>query len=1109
MQATKNFSNSIYLLLTIFCLLIFPHYTQEFGFKFDGDDDSGEHGKQLTKHRALEKKFKFRKIERVFVDTENYGDDDDIDVDKSIKKDLSDENDVPFERVRNAQKDDRAPKKQSREKRVKTSTSDERDSSEIDFDQSQSFLSRIFGGFFGSDKEEKQDTQKKNEKKQKHSKSVEEKSNSIIDWLKWLGVKLGKLNAAEEKEKIKATGDSWWMYLDRWPINSFFPIGKQPKPVSMPRQKNSIKQNGDDSSAEVLPMSQEHFESLLHTLPGFVVNASHVSNTECRQHMQIFHRQLRGNKLWTLQMLDATGKISSGILRGNINQFGDFDLCTQIRTVVKVTSDIPMRIRGKYCLAHIETQTDVSELKLPVYLAHARELWNSHLGNPGHFVPRYAVANWGVCIPHSCPAEVVQEMIETNLRPYNTTGIEFHVEVNDNDCYIRQSRKWTKLMEKDKKFAMTVVCISSLALLVFISLLYEQRSIFNKILEALKNLRGPNENIKTENNEVDDEVDSNNIRPEGTNSNENNTDEVVNATAAPSSDTTYEHSASFKQFLQEIIKSFSPRRTLTVLLSEENTDFPILHVLKLGATFMLYVCLKYLMIGHLPITNRDQLVRAVDHPFSIMFRAPLLYADILLLIGGFFSAYQLSSEMEQKSYIQLLKCLVSKICRYLPTLFVVILFQTWILPHLNSGPLWTNLIGQNSRLCEQQMWRNVFSVQNAIDFEETCSPMTISFALEVQLFLLGPLIVWLYYTNSDAAFYTYGAIHAMSVAARFSRTNREHLSVTLFHGINVSKFYRTANILFSSPISRATPYLLGIGAGLLHRSEYGSLQCATNLIPFGWILAILGIVWCFWAPSTGMTGSYIYTPNNAASYAAWSPLILGLAICWLIFMFPKMEKSVLGFLTNSRPIIFLSRITFPIQLVMYVVVLYNTASVKEAQKFHMLELININEIGFILFYAIMLAFIVDIPTNQIRRLLVNRLFRERIQTEQEPTSQSEASEEPSEQIVSDTPEPSETIWASDPEEEELKYLTRRRSSTINSESIVTKANTTDQIDEIETKEEVAEEEQEEEEEEEEEVEVDITEAEEVKKSPIISTKKPVIEETKPTYTRRRRPISDD
>ena len=59
-------------------------------------------------------------------------------------------------------------------------------------------------------------------------------------------------------------------------------------------------------------------------------------------------------------------------------------------------------------------------------------------------------------MPNGCSGEIVQEMIQTTLQAYNTTGIEFHVEVDDNDCYVRHSGKFIKLMKKDKKFCATL-----------------------------------------------------------------------------------------------------------------------------------------------------------------------------------------------------------------------------------------------------------------------------------------------------------------------------------------------------------------------------------------------------------------------------------------------------------------------------------------------------------------------------------------------------------------------------------------------------------------------------------------------------------------------------
>lgn len=46
-------------------------------------------------------------------------------------------------------------------------------------------------------------------------------------------------------------------------------------------------------------------------------------------------------------MYDASAKITSGILNGNVNQYGDFDLC--LDTVVKSNN-----FQSQYCLAHIQ-----------------------------------------------------------------------------------------------------------------------------------------------------------------------------------------------------------------------------------------------------------------------------------------------------------------------------------------------------------------------------------------------------------------------------------------------------------------------------------------------------------------------------------------------------------------------------------------------------------------------------------------------------------------------------------------------------------------------------------------------------------------------------------
>lgn len=53
-------------------------------------------------------------------------------------------------------------------------------------------------------------------------------------------------------------------------------------------------------------------------------------------------------------MYDSSGKVPSGLLNGNINQFGDFDQCVAI-------DESSLNIKGKYCLAYFQIQPKESE----------------------------------------------------------------------------------------------------------------------------------------------------------------------------------------------------------------------------------------------------------------------------------------------------------------------------------------------------------------------------------------------------------------------------------------------------------------------------------------------------------------------------------------------------------------------------------------------------------------------------------------------------------------------------------------------------------------------------------------------------------------------------
>lgn len=62
--------------------------------------------------------------------------------------------------------------------------------------------------------------------------------------------------------------------------------------------------------------------------------------------------------LCVIAVHDSSAKISSGILNGNINYFGDFDQCLSIKGPA---DDENGDFTGKYCLAYLQTNITSSK----------------------------------------------------------------------------------------------------------------------------------------------------------------------------------------------------------------------------------------------------------------------------------------------------------------------------------------------------------------------------------------------------------------------------------------------------------------------------------------------------------------------------------------------------------------------------------------------------------------------------------------------------------------------------------------------------------------------------------------------------------------------------
>lgn len=192
----------------------------------------------------------------------------------------------------------------------------------------------------------------------------------------------------------------------------------------------------------------------------------------------------------------------------------------------------------------------------------------------------------------------------------------------------------------------------------------------------------------------------------------------------------------------------------------------------------------------------------------------------------------------------------------------------------------------------------------------------------------------------------------------------------VFGNFRLSQLYRTFNLSLAVALHRATPYLIGIALGIVIK-EFGKVQLPRGAVVSGWVSTICGFIWCFYTPSNLSHKDYQYDPTSAAQYSALSPLLWSLGIAWIIFACHSDASWKLDCILSSRIMIFISKISYSLYLVVFLVLFYFSGVVKSGEEFHLSSYIDRLEIVIVFTAAVVFTLAVDLPMQNIVKMIIS------------------------------------------------------------------------------------------------------------------------------------------
>ncbi|KAK4883163.1 hypothetical protein RN001_006482 [Aquatica leii] len=564
---------------------------------------------------------------------------------------------------------------------------------------------------------------------------------------------------------------------------------------------------------------------------------------------------------------------------------------------------------SQYCLAEVKLDLIQDELyQSTKNLIHSYFPFRGTFDDPQHRIPDFSSIRWGICIPSECTSQELQQFLQTNLNA--------KVRVQERMC--KKSHTTTSL-SFGHYFARFF--FMALLLAIIISSVLTQ---FNREAQSYRETKW------------------------------------LKLLFCFSLQNNWEQLTTLGKRSQKNLEKNNNERANKV-----NEEIRSIHGIRALSAIALLICHKSVALMYNPYINRTPAMEKLGQAWTVIGRTAIVYTDSFMLISGLLTTTSLLKDIETSGSIKFSEKLINRVFRLLPNVATLILFCTYILPSLNSGPLWPLVVEHHAALCKKHMWRNLFFIHNYFGFENMCLTHTHQVGIDMQLFMLTYLF-FLMRPSKKLTFLIIGTLWILSTILRYEVTLKHNLSHMIYFGNPIHQMFDTANFSYILPTHRATIYVTGIflAYALKHKIDLGKRH-----VRLLWIIATVCGALALLGPFHMAQKGYVYNNKEAALFGSLSPILWGVALYWTVVASNNGYAGWLGDLLSWNGFKYFTKIAYSFYLVQFPVFFYNVGVQRTSSQYSPLELFHFSETSVILALSVVLTICVELPFQRVEKVL--------------------------------------------------------------------------------------------------------------------------------------------
>ncbi|CAH1786929.1 unnamed protein product [Owenia fusiformis] len=598
---------------------------------------------------------------------------------------------------------------------------------------------------------------------------------------------------------------------------------------------------------------------------------------------------------WAMQMIDATGKLPSGILEGNFHWWGSFSQCNNVTAKVMENGTVKMPFKGKHCMANFGSLLPKPNM--------------TQLGQlPAGLDP--SILDIGVCVPSTCSKEDVIGLVDAGLflLPKNIS--------------VKKATCTNTHLDLDWRAILAISILSVFGFLLLVGTIYDvilsttEEPPLEPVLDKKPSLRSP----------------SGANGPSGAHSpgTKLDVDEYT-----PLLDSHDERAVNIQQpsveysLFTRIILCFSMYTNGQKILNTTQSDDSLQCVHGIRFLSMTWVILGHTYVFGLGATGNLIILQDYVKLFSFQ---PIINAffsvDAFFFLSGLLVGYLVLKEMEKKggwSKLNWPLYYVHRFWRLTPPYMLVLMISVCLTRYMSTGPQWPEQ-GFEIDYCKDSWWTNLLYINNFVNVEKMCLGWSWYLANDMQFHWISPIVLIPFSKSSLAG----SLVAFVLLLAHLVTTGilSKQYGDTFQLIVNPEKAQDEIEALhgfeyvYIKPYTRIGPYLIGIVVGYILYKTNRKVKLHWTVAVFGWIVAA-GLSLSTQYGLYGLFNEAPISPDVMALYDAVSRTVWSMGLGWVVFACVTGYGGFVNTLLSWSALVPLSRLTYcaylihPILLMVY------------------------------------------------------------------------------------------------------------------------------------------------------------------------------------------------